>query len=184
MKSNQNHKRIAAALDRLFRTYPQFGQGNTPEEITRDRVEKAKVYFDAVAPYDERDIEAAIDNFLAGSAPGHNPSFAPPAPVVGAETRRVMNLRLDSEHRERLAQPRLPPPDIERSPASQARVRAKMAAALQSLADRMLTEDAAANRRRLEMQRKTDALLGPDTSPKATADRLGFRYTAGDREIG
>lgn len=92
-----------------------------------------RAYYDAVAPYATQDIEAAVRNFLAGTAPGHNPAWAPPAPLVGAETRRVMNLRLDSEARDRLARPRLPPPDIEHTPASKARVAALVVATANKL---------------------------------------------------
>lgn len=182
MKSNQNHKRIAVAFDRLFRTYPQFGQGSTPEEITLDRVEKAKVYFDAVVMYDEQDVETAVANFLAGHAPGHNPSFAPPAPLVGAETRRVMTLRLESEHRDRQMRPALPPPDIVHTPDSQARVREMMASVTQKIVEPATAEAQEADRRHKEQWANVNARFMPDMSEDATAERLGVRYTAGDEE--
>ena len=167
--------RIATALERLFRTYQQPGAG---EEALRDRIERAKVYFDAVAPYEIVDIEQAVANFLSGSAPGINPSFQPPAPAVGAECRRCMNLRLDSEHRMR--QPALPPPDLEKSPESRARVKAKVAELISRLADDQRTEDAAAAKRRADMQKRVDERFAPDPSPGATLQRLGFEV--GDRD--
>ena len=123
-------------MDRLFRTYESFAKGNTAAEILRDRVEKAKVYFEAVAPFQAVDIEGAVSAFLTGAAPGHNPAFAPSAPQVGAETRRQMNLRLDSEARHQ--RPKLPAPEINRSPESIARVQALV----RGLADRQRTDDA------------------------------------------
>lgn len=107
---------VAAAFQRLFRTYPQF-QADGAEDALR-------VYFEAVDPYETADIEAAVRNFLSGSAPGHNPAFAPSAPQVGAETRRVMSQRLEAEARSRAARPALPPPDIEKTPEQRARAKA------------------------------------------------------------
>lgn len=116
--------RIAEALDRLFRTYQQSDRNADPGELARERIGKAKVYLEAVAIYEARDVEAGVDSLLNGSFPGHNPSFVPPAPVVGSATRRAMEFWLDSERRANLGHPRLPPPDIEKSPESRARVRA------------------------------------------------------------
>lgn len=172
MKTNQNHQRIAAAFDKLFRTYGPQGQGNSPEEIARDRIERIKVYFDAVALYAEQDVELAVDNFLAGSAPGHNPSFAPPAPLVGAECRRVMNLRLD---RERDRRPALPPPDVpEATPEERARVKARIDTFVASVAESHLTDEAAAARRESELLQRTNARFMPDMSPNAMAHRLNL----------
>jgi hypothetical protein len=165
MQSNQDHQRIAAAFDRLFRTYPQFAQGNTAGELLRDRVEKAKVYFDAVVLYDERDVEAAVDAFLSGTAPGVNPSFAPPAPAVGAECRRQLNLRLD---RERDRRPKLPPPDIERTPESQARVKELMERTVHGLRTPDSDDPAARHKRRME---KTNAYFDQERG-----------YSVGDRD--
>jgi hypothetical protein len=106
---------VSRAFQRLFKTYPSF-QADDDDDAVR-------VYFEAVADYETQDIETAVGNFLAGRAPGHNPSFVPPAPLVGAETRRVMNLRLDRANRERSLHPRLPPPDVAKSPDSIERVR-------------------------------------------------------------
>jgi len=167
--------RIATALERLFRTYQQLGAG---EEALRDRIERAKVYFDAVAPYEIVDIEQAVANFLSGSAPGVNPSFQPPAPAVGSECRRCMNLRLDSEHR--MKPPALPPPDIEKSPESRARVKAKVAELIGKFSEQHRTEDAATAKRAADLQKRVDERFSPDPSPAATLQRLGFE--AGDRD--
>lgn len=119
---DSRNERIAAALEAVFRTYQQSDRGDD-ETIARERIERARVYLAAVDQYDVRDIEAACRALLTGSAPGVNPNFVPPAPVVAGECRRQMNLRLDSEARERAFRPKLPTPDVERSPESQQRVR-------------------------------------------------------------
>jgi len=131
-----------------------------------------RVYFEAVSDYETQDIEAAVGNFLGGTAPGHNPSFAPPAPLVGAETRRVMNLRLDRMNRQKTLRPRLPTTDIQRSPESMARVAALMAQAIEGLAAEKRTEDAAADKRRAELFAKTNARFAPDMSHEAVRARL------------
>lgn len=96
-----------------------MGQGSTPEEITRDRIERIKVYFESVAQYLEDDVEAAVSAILTGSAPGLNLNFAPSAPAFAGECRRQMGIRLRREELDR--KPALPPPDIERTPEERAR---------------------------------------------------------------
>lgn len=152
-------QKISEALTKLFRTYPAFQ--------TDDPAATMRVYFEAVEPYGVMDIEAAVGAFLRGAAPGHNPAFAPSAPQVGAEVRRMMNVRLDNEARHR--KPILPAPAIEHSPESQARVR-KMA---EDLAARLRTDEAV---RDAEKWRPVHERFDPETR---TARRdVGF--TAGD----
>jgi hypothetical protein len=119
---DDRNERIATALEAVFRTYQQPDRGDE-DTIARERIERARVYFEALELYDIRDIEAACRSILTGSAPGINPSFIPPAPAVAAECRRQCNLRCESEARDRAFRPKLPPPDIVRTPESQARVR-------------------------------------------------------------
>jgi len=172
MKTNQDHQRIAAAFERLFRTYGPLGQGSTPEEITRDRIERIKVYFDAVAIYLEDDVEAAVEAVLTGSAAGMNPNFAPPAPAFAGECRRQMNMRLRRAELARLGHPRLPPPDIEKTDEQRQRARAKMEAAIDSLSSGTALESAeslAASKARWE---KVNTMFHPDMSDEAIAERL------------
>lgn len=166
-----DQQRISQALDKLFRTYHSFDQGETAAEILRNRTEKAKVYFEAVSRYQAVDIEQAVDNFLAGSAPGHNPAYAPAAPLVGAECRRVMNLRLDSEHRSRIP---LPTPTVEHTPEELARMSAKAEEAIARLTASLRTEDAEADKRQRAGWERTNARFQPDMSPNAVKRRLGF----------
>jgi len=81
-------------------------------------------YLLAVEDYAADDVEAAITTLIKGAAPGVNPNFLPPPATVGAECRRQLNLRLDSQHRAQLARPALPRPDVEHSPESRARIKA------------------------------------------------------------
>lgn len=165
-------EQVTAAFNRLFSTYPQFAAA--------DLAESAGAYFEAVEPYETVDILAAVKSFLSGSAPGHNPAFAPSAPLVGAETRRLMNLRLDRERRDALSKPRLPPPDIVHTPESRARVAAMAQAHIERMADIARTEDAEMDRRQRDLAARTNARFAPDMSPEAMRRRLGF--SVGDRD--
>lgn len=165
-------KVVAAAFGRLFQTYPQFQAAESDKAM--------RAYFEAVEPYETRDIEAAVHSFITGSAPGHNAAYAPNAPQVGSETRRLMNLRLDREARERLAQPRLPPPDIEHSPESQARVRDLVADTVANLKAVTADEDEAAAKRHADLWARTNEAFYPDLSDREMERRLGF--SVGDPE--
>lgn len=141
--------------------------------MARDRVEKAKVYFDAVALYPEDDVEAAVDAILSGSAPGVNPNFAPPAPVVASECRRQMNLRLRRMELERFNRPALPPPDkAPATPEQRERAMALVRDFVAKVEANNLTEDAGAARRRAEHWQRTNERFYPDMDPEAVAERL------------
>lgn len=139
-----------------------------------------RVYFDAVISYETQDIEVAVTNLLSGAAPGHNPAYAPPAPLVAAEVRRVMNLRLESAHRERMRRPALPPPEIEHTPEQRARIKDLVRQAAANLSSISKTDD---QRREIEIAerwQRVNSRFVPDLSEQAISQRLGF--TAGDRD--
>jgi hypothetical protein len=164
------------ALERLFRTYQQSDRGDALD-VALERMERAKVYFEAVEQYELRDIEAAVSSFLSGSAPGHNPSFIPPAPVVAAEVRRQLNLRLD--HAARIAKPKLPPPDVVKTPESRARVKARVDELVANLAAEHRTDDAA--KAKAEQWAKTNQRFYPSMDADDMRQRL-MPYRAGDED--
>lgn len=180
MDSTRNQK-IAEALDRLFRTYQQSDRGEAGLVVS-ERIERAKVYFEAVAPYELRDIETAIGNFITGSAPGNNAAFVPPAPAVGAECRRVMNLRVDSEARSRVYKPALPPPDHVVSPEARARAKALVAKAVAHLTGVEEAERIPGREALTDLMHRVDASMGADMSPEAMAHRLGYSVGNEDGE--
>ncbi len=111
---NDKMETVSKLLSKLFASYPQAQPTN----------EALEAYLEAVSDYGADDLKSAVHAFLSGSAPGvANASFAPSAPMIGAEVRRQMNMRLDSEQRERMRRPQLPPPDIPKSEESKARVK-------------------------------------------------------------
>ena len=119
-----------------------------------------------------------MENFIHGAVPGHNQSYRPSAPLVGAETRRVMNLRVESEARERRLRPQLPPPDVVHSPESRARIAALAQSYVETVANQMRTEDAERDRSMSALSARTNARFQPDLSEAAMRRRLG--YSAGD----
>ena len=159
-------EKIGAALERLFRTYPQSDRGDALD-VALERMERAKVYLEALEQYDIRDIEAGVSALISGAVPGVNPNFIPPAPVVGGEVRRQQGLRYRREDLDRIAHPRLPPPDVERTPECRARVKAMVEACVKAMAANAV---AAA---------KPEAQLGPSIFERTNARFHSQRYFAG-----
>jgi hypothetical protein len=136
---------IPHQLKVLFSTFPpQPG----------DLAAQIEAYGIALEGHDPRDIEAAVRRFIRGEVDGHNQSFPPTASKLGGVVRQCLAERLDSEHRARMAQPQLPPPDIEKTTEGRQRVRALTEKAIKDLSEKMLTPDA----------------------------RRSHRFTAGDRD--
>lgn len=128
---------IPHQLKVLFSTFPQQ-PGDLAAQI--------EAYGIALEGHDPRDIEAAVRRFIRGEVDGHNQSFPPTASKLGGVVRRCLADRLDSEHRERMSQPQLPPPEIPKSRESRMRVLQKTEETVQHLSDLMLTEDAKRSR--------------------------------------
>ena len=164
---------VSESLDRLFRTYPSSNQGETVGEILRNRIERVKVYLEAISQYETQDIEVAVSNFLAGSAPGHNPAFAPPAPQLAAEVRRVMNLRAERSALLKRVNA-LPPPQIEHSPESRERIRRMAQGAIQRLEASITPEQREREKRLKESWGKVNEMFQPDMSEEGIARRLGY----------
>ena len=127
----------------------------------------------AVDDYQPGDVEAAVTALIKGNVPGVNPSFLPPPATVGAECRRQLNLRLDSEHRAKLARPALPPPMVEHSPESRAKVAALVEQAVARSAEAMRTEESTKDRTKI--LRETNARFMPDMDDLSVWRRLGYR---------
>lgn len=133
--------------------------------------EQLRSYLLAVDDYTADDVRLGVDALIKGIAPGVNPNFLPPPAVVGGECRRQMGLRHRAEDLEARYRPKLPPPDVERSPEARARMQAKVDAFLADVA--VKTEDPEAVKRRNEQWSKINARFMPDMSDEAMAERLG-----------
>lgn len=120
-----------------------------PSQAADDGDELLRAYLFVVDDYPADDVEAAVDLMVKGLAPGLNPGFRPKPPEVGAECRRQMNLRCEREARLKALRPRLPPPDVVRSPESQARVKELVAGVVKKLAAEPDDDPAERHRRRV-----------------------------------
>ena len=120
-----------------------------PSQAADEGDDLVRAYLLAVEDYAADDVTRAVDTMVKGTAPGLNPGFRPKPSEVGAECRRQLNLRLDGERRERMFRPALPPPDVERSPESQARVKALIDGAVANLAAKSLDDPVERHRKRI-----------------------------------
>jgi hypothetical protein len=159
---------IAEALDKLFRTYDRSDRNADPGDVARDRMAKAKVYFEAVGPYEAQDVDQAVTDFLTGNVPGGwNVAYAPNALQVGSATRRAMERRVESERLNRLQLP--PPADdfVQDPPEVRAKNRARLDALAAELASSMRMDDAPLR----ALQARTNARFDPPAA-----------YTVGDED--
>lgn len=173
MQSPQAH---LIQIRRILALWPPQA-GDSGEELLRS-------YVLAIEDYPAGDVEAAVDNLIKGVAPGVSPSFRPKPPEVGAECRRVMNLRLDSEQRRFAPRGSLPAPTIERTPESQARVAEMMHKAVAGLASELRTPDAEETRRKRSFQSRVFDRFDPPQTDEEMRQRLGFTVGDPDEERG
>lgn len=158
----------SSLLKLLFATFP-------PQ--TGDLQAMLEAYDLALEGHDERDIETAVRRFIRGEVAGHNANFAPTAAKLGEAVRAAMNDRLDHEHRHK--PPPLPPPDIEKTPESRARVAAMVNELIERTAAQNRTDDAA--KIKAAQWAKTNARFTPDMDPDAMRQRL-MPYASGDED--
>lgn len=147
----------------MFSSFPPPPGDDLPAQL--------EAYAIALDGRDLRDIEAAVHRLLRGDVPGHNPSFAPSPALLGSAVRECMNSRLDRDSRNYVRN-QLPPPTIERTPESQARVAALMKAAADSLASELRTPDAEEARRKQAFQSKVFDRFDPPQSEADMRHRL------------
>jgi hypothetical protein len=138
----QEPQRKIRDINRLLSAYPTANTAEDAEQALRN-------YLLAVDDYPAEDVETAVDTLLKGTAPGVNPNFLPAAPAVGAECHRQNHLRAEREDRDRRLRPALPPPDIERTPESQAKVRELMQRTVNGLKAMSPDEDPTTRHRRI-----------------------------------
>jgi len=166
---------IPRKLQLLFSTYPPL-----PGDA-RSQMEAIGL---ALRAYDQRDVDAALDAFMSGQAPGHNPAFAPSAPMLAVEAKRQQNIRLESEERtRRYEQPQLAAPLVIHSPDERARVKAKIDEFLAGQVQEGTSESEAKAAKALFDA--TNARFYPDMDPNAVKRRLkiGIGDDVGNRDV-
>ncbi len=145
----------------------------------------------AVDDYPADDVEQAVTHLVKGIAPGVNPAYPLRPPQLGAECRRVMHLRLDSERR---AKPyaALPPPAV--SEAERDRVGAGLKQLASDLGETVRNAEAArAAKRREDYEADTRRRVGTGefvepagaTVPvsRTLIDNLGVILPGSEREV-
>lgn len=158
---------IPQLLKLLFSTLPP---------VSGDGDAALSAYAIALDGHDLRDIEEAIHKLIRGEFPGHNHSFAPSAPVLGAAVIKCRDRRVEHE---RLVTPpkRLPEPVI--SDEERARVSAGFRALSASMDDLKKPERVAEDR---EYWKRVNDYFVPDMTPDAMKRRLRIEVGDSDAE--
>jgi hypothetical protein len=83
-------RRNTANLNRLLATFPTFGSGDARTAL--------QVYHETIKGFDANDIEAVVNDFVAGRVEGQSLTFLPPAPQLAAELRKRRDHRASLNH--------------------------------------------------------------------------------------
>lgn len=102
----------------LLGSFPTFSSGDGEAALAAYEV--------VMRAADERDLQPGFMVLLNGEYPGHDGRFAPTAPQLASAIRIARDKRLESERYDKLRHPRLPPPDIEKTPEQMARAKAQL----------------------------------------------------------
>ena len=126
-------------------------------------------YLTAIDDWHADHVEDAVTMFIKGEVPGHDGRFAPTAPMLA----KACGLVLESENRNRylagLQQPRLPKPDIEKTPEQRARALDAVEKFTQQMKrDQMILEEA----HRKDQWERVNARFVPDQTEEAIRQRL------------
>lgn len=157
----------------LLASFPSFSSGDAEAALA--------AYELVMAQADERDLQPGFMVLINGEYAGHDGRFAPTAPQLATAIRIARDKRLRLEELDRRYTPRLPAPDIEKTPEQRARARAKMEAFVQSVgaADAELSAEAIASRK--DRWDKTNHRFRPPMDDASVARRL-LGYEIGSPE--
>lgn len=117
--------------------------------------------------------------FIKGQVPGHDGRFAPTAPMLAGACRLVLEKYNRVRYLEGIAAPRLPPPDIEKTPEQRERAKAKVAEFVASVGAEAMTE--AETQERSARWAKVNARFDPPQDDASISARL-IKYTLGSPE--
>lgn len=162
-----NPERVIAAINALLSPFPAGVTQGPAEEVFRR-------YLEAVDEFTADDIDGGVDLLMKGKLPGYNGNFAPTPPQLASAARIVRDKRLDSEALTRRYTPRLPAPDIAKTPEQRARARAKMEEFVRSVggAEAEQTAEAlAASKARWE---RVNARFDPPQDEASLTERLNL----------
>lgn len=185
----QSPQRKSKALARLFSAFPPLNAADPDETLRR--------YFEAIDDFDAELVDEAVALYTTGNIPGFDGKFVPTPPMLAAGCRKAAEIRARKAYLERLTQPALPAPEVERTLEAQQRVRALMGQAVAALSKSEPTDDAAvelAKRQAKEKLAKHDAFFAEDfvatdggvgRVSKSLARLIGYEVgdEDGDREV-
>lgn len=174
------------ALRKIFGQFPEAGgPANESVEARAERMAlRATGFLTALDGFAVDLVEDAVDLVLRGELPGHDGRFAPTPPQLASAARIVRDKRLDSEALTRRYTPRLPAPDIAKTPEQRARARAKMEEFVRSVGGaeaEQTAESLAASKARWE---RVNARFDPPQDEASLTERLNLNRDARGFEIG
>ena len=117
--------------------------------------------------------------FIKGQVPGHDGRFAPTPPMLAGACRLVLERENRARYLEGLSAPRLPSPDIEKTPEQRERAKAKVAEFVASVGADAMTE--AETLAKSAQWAKVTARFDPPQDDASIRKRL-IKYTLGSRE--
>lgn len=137
-------------------------------------------YLEAVSGFAPELVEAAVSICMAGELPGYDGRFAPTPPQFATACRLAAERKARRDYVDGVTRRRLPPPPIERSPASRERVRDMVARFSQGqMASNAEADEAASTR--AKVMAKANEVFRPDMSADAVMRRL-MGYSLGSPE--
>lgn len=160
----------------LLGSFPNFTSGDAEAALA--------AYELVMRQADERDLQPGFMLLINGEYPGHDGRFAPTAPQLASAIRMARDKRLESERLDRIAQPRLPAPDIEKTPEEIARAKAKLQAFVETqgaIDAHQNAEQIAAAKERWE---KTNARFQPPMDDASLTERLNLNRDRLGYDIG
>ena len=86
-------------------------------DLTQSPAETAKSYMMALEGLPMECVSAAITGFHSGNVAGYNPAFRPSPPQIASEARRLRDLDLDRQNREKKLQAQIEAKPVTLSPA-------------------------------------------------------------------
>jgi len=158
--------------------------GSFPSFLSGDDDAALKAYEVVMSTADERDLQPGFMILINGEYPGHDGRFAPTAPQLASAIRMARDRRLEHERVMNAHQPRLPAPDIAKTPEQRMRARVKLAEFLQSVGKAETEQNAeqlAASKARWA---KVNAHFDPPQDEASLTERLNLKRDARGFDIG
>lgn len=146
-------------------------------------------YVEVAAGFDVDLVERGVDLLLTGAIPGYDGRFAPTPPQLGTACRRAAEKRAHERYLEGFTAPRLPAPEIEKTPEQREHAKAMVDAFVRSQSP--FGQDGAAEREAKDRLARHDSFYADDYVPtdggvgrisKTLAKQLGYSVGSPESE--